>query len=237
MSRLLHRLAVRSRGGAPEIRPIVRWNAPSGHADSAPRMPDSQPIEPAASAVASPAPALRAPPAAASHIAFGPREVAATVAPVRPAPDAWARDAGGAQRLDEPSAPVASVAGVHAASTPLLDSAFAVAPVSLASDAEQPRGATAADTPTLQQRPTHPEPLLAPPRPAPSSAGPRDPGARRAARAPTDAAEAVTEVHVTIGRIELTAVQEAPRPRREPARARGPESLDEYLARREAKRR
>ena len=55
--------------------------------------------------------------------------------------------------------------------------------------------------------------------------------------APARARDEVTEVHVTIGRIELTAAVPAARPRQEPARARKPQSLDEYLARREASRR
>ena len=50
------------------------------------------------------------------------------------------------------------------------------------------------------------------------------------------ATEEATEVHVTIGRIEVTAVQEAPRPRREPARSRKPKSLEEYLADRQGRR-
>ena len=47
----------------------------------------------------------------------------------------------------------------------------------------------------------------------------------------------VTEVHVTIGRIELTAAPPATRPRGEPVRPRKAQSLEEYLARREATRR
>jgi hypothetical protein len=53
----------------------------------------------------------------------------------------------------------------------------------------------------------------------------------------TPAPARLTEVHVNIGRIELTAVHDAPRPRREPARTRKPQSLEDYLERREAKRR
>lgn len=41
-----------------------------------------------------------------------------------------------------------------------------------------------------------------------------------------------TEVHVHIGRIEVTATQEAASPRRQPAAGPKPMSLDEYLARR-----
>jgi hypothetical protein len=44
--------------------------------------------------------------------------------------------------------------------------------------------------------------------------------------------EETTEVHVNIGRIEVTAVQEAPPPRRGPPRTSKSMSLEEYLARR-----
>jgi hypothetical protein len=54
---------------------------------------------------------------------------------------------------------------------------------------------------------------------------------------PAPARGELNEVHVNIGRIELTAVHDAPRPRREPARTRKPQSLEDYLERREAKRR
>jgi hypothetical protein len=44
--------------------------------------------------------------------------------------------------------------------------------------------------------------------------------------------EDTTEVHVSIGRIEVTAVHESPPQRREPARPRKPKSLEAYLAER-----
>jgi hypothetical protein len=44
--------------------------------------------------------------------------------------------------------------------------------------------------------------------------------------------EETTEVHVSIGRIEVTAVHEAPPPKRQAPAAAKPMSLDEYLARR-----
>ena len=49
--------------------------------------------------------------------------------------------------------------------------------------------------------------------------------------------EETTEVHVNIGRIEVTAVQEAPPPRRPAPRTAKAMSLDEYLARRAGERR
>ena len=57
-------------------------------------------------------------------------------------------------------------------------------------------------------------------------AGPRSFDRRRTPR------EETSEVHVRIGRIEVTAVHEAPLPRRPPPRAAKPMSLEEYLARR-----
>ena len=48
--------------------------------------------------------------------------------------------------------------------------------------------------------------------------------------------EETTEVHVSIGRIEVTAVHEAPQPKRAPARSQRALSLEEYLARRKAGR-
>ncbi len=45
-------------------------------------------------------------------------------------------------------------------------------------------------------------------------------------------AEETTEVHVHIGRIEVTALQQTPAPRKPPRSGRAPLSLDDYLARR-----
>lgn len=56
------------------------------------------------------------------------------------------------------------------------------------------------------------------------------------ARQPIAAWEETTEVHVTIGRIEVTAVQEAPAQRPAPRRRNAPMSLDEYIARRQGGR-
>jgi hypothetical protein len=46
------------------------------------------------------------------------------------------------------------------------------------------------------------------------------------------AADEATEVHIHIGRIDVTAVHEAPPPRRKQASTQAPMSLDTYLARR-----
>lgn len=62
------------------------------------------------------------------------------------------------------------------------------------------------------------------------------PATRTRGSAGTPAVEETTEVHVSIGRIEVTAVHEAPPPKREPGRSRTARSLDEYLAGREERR-
>jgi len=68
-------------------------------------------------------------------------------------------------------------------------------------------------------------------RPAPSKmAGRTDRGPQAGGR--SGPSEETTEVHVSIGRIEVTAVQEAPPPKRQPRRVAKPMTLAEYLARR-----
>lgn len=84
---------------------------------------------------------------------------------------------------------------------------------------------------------TAPEPLLPfspPPAMSPSGA-PLAQALVRQARHGT-LVEETTEVHVSIGRIEITAMHETPAPRRPAPQANKPMSLDEYLAKREAGR-
>ena len=88
-----------------------------------------------------------------------------------------------------------------------------------------------------------PPPLVAPARPQdraahrPGSAlaRPEEAAADRAVRPRIASASAPTdrEVHVHIGRIEVTAVRDAPVAKRPPPKGRAPLSLDEYLARRQ----
>lgn len=87
--------------------------------------------------------------------------------------------------------------------------------------------------PPLAQRPAPPPPLL---KPAAFDAVreqrlPPHPAAARAGNV-----EDTTEVHVSIGRIEVTAVHEAAPPRRSAPRSPKPMGLGEYLARRGASR-
>lgn len=84
---------------------------------------------------------------------------------------------------------------------------------------------------------TAPEPLLPfspPPAMSPSGAPLAQALVRQARHGPL--VEETTEVHVSIGRIEVTAVHEAPPPRRPAPKANKPMSLDEYLTKREAGR-
>jgi hypothetical protein len=83
-----------------------------------------------------------------------------------------------------------------------------------------------------------PPPMLAPAPPALTSVPPgraSAPPARSASMAGVHrhATSEPTEVHVSIGRIELTAVHEAPPPARRPAPAKPSLPLHEYLARRQ----
>jgi hypothetical protein len=94
-------------------------------------------------------------------------------------------------------------------------------------------------SPDAQPTAGEPPPPLLPPQPG-TPALAAHPIAASLPTAPTVASRAAreetTEVHVTIGRIEVTAVHEAPPPRREPARRGKPKSLDEYLAGRQGRR-
>jgi hypothetical protein len=54
--------------------------------------------------------------------------------------------------------------------------------------------------------------------------------------APVSAADEPNEVHIHIGRIDVTAVHEAPPPRRKQASTQAPMSLDSYLAQRQRSR-
>jgi hypothetical protein len=247
MSGLLLRLAARAIGTAPAVRPIVGWAAPAPQADPAALLLPSPPAMPSAGP---PSPgehsrSRAAPPATvAAHLAAEAGETFA--APLRRATrashgaDPSVIDVG-LDAAAEATAPVAtaSVAAKRAraqsetASQALLEPAQAGDP--------QPRDRGVAFQPLLPQRGVavatpgrvHPVAAVRPVAPVPRLPGA---GAQRT-RASAAAAEDVTEVHVTIGRIELTAVQEAPRARPAPARTRKPQSLEEYLARRGTERR
>lgn len=247
MSGLLLRLASRALGVAPAIRPILAWPPAGARVDAVPRPQEPQQTDPLGSPAAAPAPAAPARRTAALHAAARPLDVGdgveVAVASASLVPDVSRHDPAPAYRQHEDDAPDNSVAYSQARADRVGGSAdFAHVPAPHAPDAAPLRNTTAADDAPRRDRRAHPEPLLAPraaPRTASSGALPPAAGVARsrAATAPAGAAEDVTEVHVTIGRIELTAVQEAPRPRLKSARSRKPQSLDEYLARRAAERR
>jgi hypothetical protein len=75
-----------------------------------------------------------------------------------------------------------------------------------------------------------PAPLLAPPRDAPADRAAAPTGPHVAV--PAVHSEPATEVHVHIGRVELTAVAESPPPQRKAQSAPVGRSLDEYLQQR-----
>ena len=100
-------------------------------------------------------------------------------------------------------------------------------PLEATADPPRPSHDAAREAPPLL--PSQPLARVLPPQ---ASTGSIPPPAM-AARPPV---EETTEVHVTIGRIEVTAVHEALPPRREPARPRKPKSLEEYLAQRRGSR-
>jgi hypothetical protein len=62
--------------------------------------------------------------------------------------------------------------------------------------------------------------------------GPPISAASQASSPQSSAADDTAEVHIYIGRIDVTAVHEAPQSRRKMAQARAPRSLDDYLSRR-----
>lgn len=89
-------------------------------------------------------------------------------------------------------------------------------------------------------RQSRPAPLL-PPTPARDNGPALRPAFRPGqatpdARQPATKVEETTEVHVTIGRIEVTAVQETPAQKTAARRRPAPMSLDEYIARRQGGR-
>lgn len=87
------------------------------------------------------------------------------------------------------------------------------------------RNVMRADEPSpLMPREARPAPLAAIPQPSTRRGAPQQSGAAQS--------EADTEVHIHIGRIDVTAVHEAPAPRRRAAAAPAPMSLDGYLAQR-----
>jgi hypothetical protein len=229
MSGLLHRLAERALSGtAPRVRSVapVPWLA----------MPEI--VEAAEPAALAPASAVPQPP---------------TAKPFAPEAPGAALD----HPLDAASPKPAVVPAATAAATEH-EEAEAPAPPALGVEPRQP-SATTADTPAVQHNlsaPTAspqtltatvaalsnsvrarnlPGPLLAPPTDVHA-----DPvGARTGLHVAVAAvdSEPATEVHVHIGRVELTAIAESPPPQRKTQSASTGRSLDAYLQQRKDRRR
>ena len=237
MSGLLQRLAARATGNAWTVR-------------SDARLPFAAPMameEPATSPPAVQDAALpMAPHRHAQRPTTSPHRDASTDGPAvpQPLPSAGAPNARGAARtepIDVP--PLFQPQPVFAAPTPALRTASEdAAPTGFAPQRQMPDGdprpgstvAAPAERQTVRPTPADP-PALMPSRstrsprrhtPSVSTSAPRTPAATPMATA--------TEVHVHIGRIEVTALQ-APVARPRPARERTqPVSLDAYLAKKKA---
>lgn len=253
MSGLLHRLAAQAIGVAPAVRPVAgtTWFSPQENRE-APRV---------SAAVASVEPQMERREVAGTQVqpARDAEPIAGQVAPegVRPAPaNATATPSSHAETAAKP-APIATVDDVapaeprSGASEPATDKTAPPLPQTPLRMSERATPATpevrahpiesrATRDATLQER----EALFAPDPPRLFAKRPREDGLPRSALAANGthdtasppAVEETTEVHVSIGRIEVTAVHEAPPRKREPARSRKARSLDEYLASRQERR-
>jgi hypothetical protein len=218
MSGWLQRLAARALGQAPSVRPIVGWEADAG--SPAIDVPGpARVLEPTPRR----APDVRAEPAVATPAARVHREPVRHRPAAEPAPPPL-------HTVDGPAAMRAAQSERERPPARRPRRSAPAAPLSLLRpvDREAPDEPIGEVPPLLAPRPV-PHVL-----PAQAIAAPVQRPLDGTARSPR---EETTEVHVSIGRIELTAVQDAPRPRREPARTRKPQSLEEYLKRREAERR
>lgn len=231
MSGLLRRLAARALGAAPEVRPVLGW----------PGTPMEMPVR---------APA----PATAPQASLGPEP---DESPPHRSPAARAAPPGVVQPSAPPSDPLAGPLAATTESRAESDDEPAPRPLAPRPPTSARRSAPRAvenrievsvEAPAQTLRPREPAldplpdaPQLLPPRrmdrtlPLPAIAAPAVAARTVAARRPA-AIDEPAEVHVTIGRIEVTAVHEAPPPRRQPARVRKPKSLEEHLAQRQGRR-
>lgn len=259
MKGLLHRLATRAAGTAAPVRSDVRlpfgaggWGeaveaagdaagdaaAPSRYAD-APAGADAPALD------------VPAPPVAAAPVPIGHAPVPATPWPaVRAAPPAFEtrapagpRARAEAQREERlpprlvdhlPEARVANdAAGRRSDGEATTESAANTAP-----PASPARGTFSAVAAASAHRTGHAEPArlmpaaALPPAPVAAVSAARWPAWAPHAPPSTAKSEEATEVHVHIGRIDVTALHEPSAPRRRPAAAPAPLSLDAYLARR-----
>jgi hypothetical protein len=228
MTGLLHRLAQRAAGNAWTVRSDVRL--PFG-ADGFDRPPDdtAPPLTEAAVSKIH-APARPRPLEPASLVTAAPEQA---MPPLVQSP-AVAAQAGRAQPVEAEAAatrtPVATTTPAQPHGAPGTAAVPATAMPTMASLHTHARPQA-----THPPRREEPAPLL-PPRPstaghaAPLAQTVRGPAAFALRPAPQAAASQETEVHIHIGRIDVTALQEAPRPKARPRERTQPVSLDAYLA-------
>jgi hypothetical protein len=223
VSGLLRRLAARALGVAPTVRPVVGWAAEAGVRATA----DTPALVPETS-LEDGGPLPQAAPTAERTPTTGP--LAQGPPPVMVEPGAPPRSE---QRVTRSLAAETPTAPREALRTPARSATPPDAHAELGEPRREPVDRTATSHDAIRDAPT----LLPLQRVArllpPQAVAASTPSPATAARPPI---EETTEVHVSIGRIEVTAVQEAPPPRREPARPRKPKSLEEYLATRQGSR-
>jgi hypothetical protein len=240
MSGLLRRLAAHAIGAAPTVRPVVGWTPPAAQPSFVEGFPSVEAGE--SRHETSPLPAAEKPEASRAAARVGATEPPGflEVTTLRSRAESSIVEGGSAVEGDsypdlspgESRPGAAPVVGARAAERPATQDATAARaqiddgepvgppPVGRRS---APRTSAPAEIPTLL--PPRPPAQVFPQRaPAPTPTPPS---------IASPAIEEVTEVHVSIGRIELTAVHEAPPKRREPACARKPRSLEDYLAARQ----
>jgi hypothetical protein len=224
VSGLLRRLAARALGVAPTVRPVVGWAAEAGvraTADTPALVPETSLEDGGLLPQAAPT-AERTPTGTGPLAPEPPQEMVGPGAPLR-----FEQRVTRSLAAETPTAPREALRAPARPATP------PEAHVELGEPRRAPVDRTAASHDAIRDAP----PLLPLQRVArllpPQALAASTPSPAAAARPPI---EETTEVHVSIGRIEVTAVQEAPPPRREPARPRKPKSLEEYLATRQGSR-
>ncbi|QID17622.1 hypothetical protein G3580_08175 [Nitrogeniibacter mangrovi] len=205
-----------STAGAPTT---MSYTRPADLAAPSPASPD-RPVTPDPTAVPQPIATTRRAPERILHTAPPEAPYAATpgelAAPATPADTSaeWPTPSPLVATQDSAPTRAQAIAGTNDVPSPAV------------SASESRRAGNAVD-PASARRDTGPAPLL-PRRQARTRPSPPSTPNRQAAEPPAEP----NEVHVHIGRIEVTAVQEAAAPKARPKRGQAPMSLDDYLARR-----
>lgn len=256
MNGFLHRLAQRANGTArlagATAAASAGWSPqPSAAVALSPAAPAS---DPGNTGIAGKEPAAGASPRSGSHRTVEtPPHAASRIAPSAPAPRGLPPGQGTPGPDTDRTAPISpdrgrparagnSAQGRHA---PTADGPHRFEAQPAPGDrarpemAPRPPGRAEASADTDRHRPPQPDafadmaPMLVPAAPATRTPAHAPAWAQDRARVATRQVEETTEVHVSIGRIEVTALQAAtPPPRKTPRAGRAPLSLDDYLARR-----